>query len=161
MSEHDVLTPNKANKRALSPSAHRKACSLCGNLADVLVRCQVDSSARWQFVCPSQCWRAVSGGVIDGDEHHPDYKYGGMWKNKHAGVSAKKKKGKGREATASKLTEWQVSEEDDGAIAEEVTKYTKNDKVKWDEKQWICRRSHQSAANKRPGDGWRWWKEID
>jgi hypothetical protein len=33
----------------------------------------------------------VSGGVIDGDlaEGREGYRYGGMWKNKHAGVSAK------------------------------------------------------------------------
>lgn len=29
-------------------------------------------------------------GLVDGDSEHPYYKYGGMWKNKHAGVSAKK-----------------------------------------------------------------------
>ena len=27
--------------------------------------------------------------MVDGDEAHPGYRYGGMWKNKHAGVSAK------------------------------------------------------------------------
>ena len=33
----------------------------------------------------------------DGDEEHPYYQYGGMWKNKHALVSAKKpKKAKGK-----------------------------------------------------------------
>lgn len=26
---------------------------------------------------------------MDGDETHPLYRYGGMWKNKHEGVSAK------------------------------------------------------------------------
>ena len=33
----------------------------------------------------------MSGGVIDGDlkEGREGYRYGGMWKNKHAGVSAK------------------------------------------------------------------------
>lgn len=33
----------------------------------------------------------MSGGVIDGDldKGHEHYRYGGMWKNKHAGVSAK------------------------------------------------------------------------
>jgi hypothetical protein len=48
----------------------------------------------------------VSGGVIDGDlkEGREGYRYGGMWKNKHAGVSAKvpkRLKGKlGREGGA-------------------------------------------------------------
>jgi hypothetical protein len=33
----------------------------------------------------------VSGGVVDGDlaEGRQGYRYGGMWKNKHAGASAK------------------------------------------------------------------------
>lgn len=33
----------------------------------------------------------MSGGVIDGDleKGREGYRYGGMWKNKHAGVSAK------------------------------------------------------------------------
>ncbi|KAM0717555.1 hypothetical protein Q7P37_007407 [Cladosporium fusiforme] len=45
----------------------------------------------WHFVCPGACWRRVSGGVIDGDleKGREGYRYGGMWKNKHAGVSAK------------------------------------------------------------------------
>lgn len=38
----------------------------------------------------------MSGGVIDGDqsEEHRFYRYGGMWKNKHEAVSAKKPKQK-------------------------------------------------------------------
>lgn len=45
----------------------------------------------WHFVCPGACWKRVSGGVIDGDlaAGREGYRYGGMWKNKHAGVSAK------------------------------------------------------------------------
>ena len=45
----------------------------------------------WHFVCPGSCWRRVSGGVVDGDlaEGRRGYRYGGMWKNRHAGVSAK------------------------------------------------------------------------
>jgi hypothetical protein len=31
----------------------------------------------------------VSGGFLNGTREYPDYKYGGMWKNKHAYVSAK------------------------------------------------------------------------
>ena len=34
------------------------------------------------MVCGS-CWKEVSGGVVDGDEQHPDYRYGGLWKNLH------------------------------------------------------------------------------
>lgn len=73
------------------PSAHRKPCSICSTPRDVLIRCQVDESEVWNFVCPGKCWQSVSGGVIDGDleKGHEHYRYGGMWKNKHAGVSAK------------------------------------------------------------------------
>lgn len=73
------------------PSVHRKPCSICDTPRDVLIRCQVDESGVWNFVCPGKCWQSVSGGVIDGDleKGHEHYRYGGMWKNKHAGVSAK------------------------------------------------------------------------
>lgn len=74
--------------------AHRKPCTVCNTPRDVLVRCQIDESGQWHFVCPGACWKAVSGGVIDGDDQHIYYRYGGMWKNKHAGVSAKKPKSK-------------------------------------------------------------------
>ena len=90
--------------------SYRKPCTLCHKPRDVLVRCQIDSSTittnpapndddnlpdlkpgAWHFVCPGSCWKRVSGGVIDGDlkEGREGYRYGGMWKNKHAGVSAK------------------------------------------------------------------------
>ncbi|THV45284.1 hypothetical protein BGAL_0507g00090 [Botrytis galanthina] len=36
-----------------------------------------------------KCWKDVSGGKVDGDGKHPEYRYGGMWKNKHEAVSAK------------------------------------------------------------------------
>ena len=87
------------------PSSYRKPCTLCHTPRDVLVRCQIDASiavdedtpptltkpGAWHFVCPGSCWKRVSGGVIDGDlkEGREGYRYGGMWKNKHAGVSAK------------------------------------------------------------------------
>ena len=75
---------------------HRKPCTLCQKPRDVLVRCQIDESGRWHFVCPGLCWQRVSGGEIDGDgaEVHQWYRYGGMWKNKHEAVSAKKPKHK-------------------------------------------------------------------
>ena len=101
------------------PEAYRKQCTLCSTPRDVLVRCQIDrpvlenpesdaeepdedndtpnptpgglKPGAWHFVCPGACWKRVSGGVIDGDlkEGREGYRYGGMWKNKHAGVSAK------------------------------------------------------------------------
>lgn len=99
------------------PESYRKPCTLCSTPRDVLVRCQIDPASidpvpstpgnktaaageeepqhfdpkTWHFVCPGACWRRVSGGVIDGDleKGREGYRYGGMWKNKHAGVSAK------------------------------------------------------------------------
>ena len=92
------------------PESYRKPCTLCHKPRDVLVRCQIDGSiavdpvagddntatpalkpGAWHFVCPGSCWKRVSGGVIDGDlkQGREGYRYGGMWKNKHAGVSAK------------------------------------------------------------------------
>lgn len=74
---------------------HRKPCTLCAKPRDVLVRCQIDETGKWHLVCPGDCWKRVSGGIMDGDksEEHKHYRYGGMWKNKHEAVSAKKPKG--------------------------------------------------------------------
>jgi hypothetical protein len=73
----------------LEPSPHSKPCSLCGRRRDVLIRCQIDSTKKWHFICTGKCWKQVSGGSIEGDADHREYKYGGMWKNKHEYVSAK------------------------------------------------------------------------
>ena len=89
--EQEQAPTKSSPKRPSSPSAYNKPCSLCSHPFDVLIRCQVDASGTWEFVCRGKCWKDVSGGVVDGDESHPHYKYGGMWKNKHAGVSAKVK----------------------------------------------------------------------
>ncbi|TKA64779.1 hypothetical protein B0A49_05325 [Cryomyces minteri] len=112
-----ATTSSSSSARAVSPAdakalAHRKPCTLCGAPRDLLVRCQAsgrpdastDSASAWLFVCPGACWRAVSGGVVDGDAAHPAYRYGGMWKNRWADVSArmprrvkeKAKRGRGR-----------------------------------------------------------------
>ena len=101
-------------------------------------------------------WKRVSGGVIDGDEDHKFYRYGGMWKNKHAGVSAKNRKGKGKK----EVREWQTPDEDSDGHVRAGVNYTQNDRVIQDGKTWVCRRSHESSKVKRPGDGWRWWKEA-
>lgn len=84
----------EAQNRSKSPSAYRKPCDLCHALNDVLVRCKIENTAVWYFVCTKNCWKKVSGGVVDGSPDHPYYRYGGMWKNKHAGVSAKMRKPK-------------------------------------------------------------------
>ena len=103
---NNETSKSKASRRDLSPSTYSKQCDLCHELKDVLVRCRIDEAQEWHFVCTGKCWRKVSGGVIDGPDK-PYYQYGGMWKNKHAGVSAKKHKGKNnRQATT--LTEEKV-----------------------------------------------------
>lgn len=39
----------------------------------LLCRCQMDKTETWHMVC-GKCWRTVSGGVVDGDDAHPDYR---------------------------------------------------------------------------------------
>ena len=60
-----------------------KPCDGCDKASDLLVRCQVDESRRWQMLCGA-CWKRASGGVTDGDADHPHYRYGGLWKNRRA-----------------------------------------------------------------------------
>jgi hypothetical protein len=71
------------------PNPHSKPCTLRQRPRDVLVRCQIDETKKWHFVCKGKCWQQVSGGSADGDREHPLYRYGGIWKNKHEAVSAK------------------------------------------------------------------------
>ncbi|KAI9640378.1 hypothetical protein NHQ30_011123 [Ciborinia camelliae] len=87
----DESTTQSTNSTS-SPAAqspHSKPCTICHTHRDVLIRCQVDETKKWHFVCTGKCWKDVSGGEVDGDGKHPDYRYGGMWKNKHEAVSAK------------------------------------------------------------------------
>jgi len=76
--ERRLKRTGKAN-----PIITRKACHLCSQEVDLLIRCTIDESMRYYMVC-SRCWKDVSGGVVDGDESHPYYKYGGLWKNRYA-----------------------------------------------------------------------------
>jgi len=75
----------KAKKRAVregkDPNHGRKACDVCAKKGDLLVRCTIDASAQYKMVC-GKCWKTVSGGVVDGDDAHPHYRYGGLWKNR-------------------------------------------------------------------------------
>lgn len=74
-------------------------------------------------------------------------RYGGMWKNKHKGVSAKKPKHKSRMPPK--------------AWVAETMSYVNNDRVTYDNKLWICRRSHHSDEKKTPENAYRYWKEVD
>jgi len=77
-------------------SASSKPCSLCQRRRDVLIRCQIDETKTWNFICPGKCWYSITGGRTFASEHHPHYVYGGTWKNRHAYVSGKIK-GKAKE----------------------------------------------------------------
>lgn len=64
------------------PTAGQKPCDRCQKLSDLLIRCQYkESKGSWLLIC-GKCWNYASGGVVDGDEDHPDYCYGGLWKNR-------------------------------------------------------------------------------
>ncbi|MCJ1476481.1 hypothetical protein MMC13_005147 [Lambiella insularis] len=141
--------PAQRPNHAPSPS-HSKPCTLCQTPRDVLVRCRVDASQTWHFVCPGKCWRGISGGEIDGPDK-PYYHYGGMWKNKHAGVSAKKPRKKNKQVLGGTgVREWSA----------EQVRYTTNDRVRDEGLVWVCRRSHESGEKSRPGVTYRYWKEY-
>lgn len=146
---HTAAPSVMAPKRSKSPSDYRKPCSICDNPRDVLVRCRIDETLQWNFVCPGSCWRVVSGGVIDGSEDKPHYAYGGMWKNKHAFISAKSKnRNKNNHSALMKV--WSDCQAD----------YIQNDRVRHEGKVWICRRSHSSDNENAPGLSYRYWKEA-
>ncbi len=73
-----------------SIAATRKACDICERLCDLLVRCQVDETCQWKMVCVKGCWQAASGNQVDGTKEKPFYRYGGVWKNRRAGITGKK-----------------------------------------------------------------------
>jgi hypothetical protein len=81
----------KAERRAermgvgTDPTAGQKLCDVCDKSVDLLIRCRYEpNQTLWKMVCGT-CWtNHASGGVIDGDVHHPHYRYGGLWKNRRA-----------------------------------------------------------------------------
>ncbi|KAH8732422.1 hypothetical protein GQ44DRAFT_735332 [Phaeosphaeriaceae sp. PMI808] len=93
-----------------------KSCTLCSTPQQVLVRCQIDDTQKWHFVCPGACWKRVSGVVEDVKgliDECPWYRYGGMWKDRSADgpINAKKpKKVKERQKIEQKMREVKVYE---------------------------------------------------
>ncbi|KAL9182986.1 hypothetical protein ACHAXT_004265 [Thalassiosira profunda] len=91
----DAKAQRKADKKARKaarraqregrgdPTAGQKPCDLCQKSVNLLIRCTYDASGEWGMVC-GKCWTDVSGGVVDGDDAHPHYRYGGLWKNRRA-----------------------------------------------------------------------------
>ena len=78
----------KAERRAQregrgDPSVGQKQCTICNKSVNLLIRCTYDKTGQWGMVC-GKCWKDVSGGVVDGDDSHPYYRYGGLWKNRRA-----------------------------------------------------------------------------
>ena len=168
-----------------------KPCTICSTPRDVLVRCQIDDTGKWHFVCPGKCWKDVSGGSIDGDAQHPYYRYGGMWKNKHEAVSAKKKKKgkKGRTKSGQDVKPWSAAREDTVEIAVDAykegdgtasgtassdeeehgslapvtrysdIKYTRNDRVSYDGKLYVCRKSHWADPKNPPPKDIHLWED--
>mmetsp|Transcript_2545 Transcript_2545/g.4353 ORF Transcript_2545/g.4353 Transcript_2545/m.4353 type:complete len:295 (-) Transcript_2545:13-897(-) len=82
----------RAKRMGQDVESGRKPCDLCANRVDLLIRCTTDESRQYKMVC-GKCWKDVSGGVTDGDADHPFYNYGGLWKNRAAGL--KKRVGDG------------------------------------------------------------------
>ncbi|PRP88447.1 hypothetical protein PROFUN_03164 [Planoprotostelium fungivorum] len=103
----------KSNRQGSDSSveASRKPCDLCHEKRDVLVRCMIDDSEQWKLICTKGCWQKVSGGQVDGVKEKEHYRYGGMWKNHKADVTAKKPKHKGKSGH---------SDEEEEAIVEEA-----------------------------------------
>lgn len=67
-------------------TAGQKECDMCGKSVDLLIRCKyMEGQTNWSMVC-GKCWKVASGGVVDGDEDHPHYRYGGLWKNRRASL---------------------------------------------------------------------------
>ncbi|KAK1066428.1 hypothetical protein LTR74_007150 [Friedmanniomyces endolithicus] len=122
-------------KASSSPADHSKPCTLCHTPRDVLIRCQIDSTGVWHFVCPGACWKRVSGGVVDGDggEEHKWYRYGGMWKNKHEAVSAKMRKPKARSRAEGKMREGVGSEGSEGPLESGASEAEKEGRSERDE----------------------------
>jgi hypothetical protein len=56
------------------PRQREKCCDLCGAIAPVLFRVQIDVTQQWQLICPT-CQVQVS-------QNNPHYHYGGTWKAK-------------------------------------------------------------------------------
>ena len=71
-----------------------------------------------------------------------------MWKNKHALVSAKKRKHKN------------IKVEEPARRWSSDVAYTTNDRVDHEGIAWICRRSHHSGVKTVPGAAYRYWKEA-
>lgn len=79
-------------------------------------------------------------------------------------MSAKKPKSKKAKTDKNEAVgkEWQAPIESEDKQQDYLrVSYTRNDRVRWEGKDWVCRRGHESDEKRRPGVGWTWWKELD
>lgn len=77
----NTISTSQTYGSSLHDNMPSKQCTICHTPRPVLVRCQIDESAQWHFVCPGKCWKSVSGGVEDAkglEGEFPWYRYGGM-----------------------------------------------------------------------------------
>jgi len=113
-SDEESKVETKPDAVALTPAGDpgSKKCTMCQKPRNVLIRCQIDDTGKWNFLCPGKCWRLASdGGHVDGGRNNTyksrdgswrsvtggqiegrpqyHYRYGGTWKNKHQMVSGK------------------------------------------------------------------------
>lgn len=93
-----AATPTTPRRRERSGTLSNgtKPCFICAEPRNVLIRCQIDESGKWNFVCPDTCLQTVTGAGADADPAQLQatqsfYRYGGTWKNRHELVSAKVK----------------------------------------------------------------------
>lgn len=120
----------------------------------------------------------------DGSEEHRCYRYGGMWKNKHEAVSAKKPKKVGnRSGPAQKSTgvaqaaqaqmeimrEIERNPEDVGGACEDMQdelqewsgadrRYEKDETIAWKRRVWTCRKEYTSNDKRTPDAARSLWK---
>lgn len=130
----------------------------------------------------------VVDGDGNAEEGHEWYRYGGMWKNKHEAVSAKMKKKKKPVPVAAPTTEQNIGQHEGQEVLEvdtgdetattttsestpainhsysewtgEEKKYTRNDRVVFQDHVWTCRKSHTSDEGRTPDKTFSLWKEL-
>ncbi|KAK4628741.1 hypothetical protein CLAFUW4_07689 [Fulvia fulva] len=102
---------------------HNKPCTLCNTPRPVLIRCQIDETRSWHFLCPGACWRGVSGGEEDArglENEFPHYRYGGIAKKPKKVKEKQKERRAKREKAASEAHSQSEDEDGDPEDAEVV-----------------------------------------
>lgn len=152
------------NQNPSPPPPGTKPCTLCHHPRNVLVRCQIDASHTWHFLCPGTCWKRASGGVIDGDggDGHEWYRYGGMWKNRVEMSSAKRKKGAKNEREKGEREGEKIEGEEVGERkwSPKDESFAKDERVLWKRRMYVCRKGHASCERRAPDVAPSLWKGV-